>query len=316
MTASASPTTRPSSTTLDLEPANLHISVTSHEFSGRRLSERVEQKFFVRPDRIDLAMGLLFRTCRRDPAYPSGHVNSLYFDTFDLEEHRSSEAGDSDKDKIRIRWYGAALDPHGRSADRAGAEYKGVRSQSEDDGTVQVWLERKSRRGFASTKQRLAVNVPASSVAFTSLGLGVVPMTLLIDTMGKFGYFPPRGRFCPVIAISYARYRFVEPVTGFRISIDRHVRSSVVMHGLSRGERGLQLPGAVVEVKGPTFDMPPSLRELADIGSTWTRFSKYSSSLDAHAADLGSVSRNWPSGVMEKEPGHISWVPASSGINN
>lgn len=296
--------------------ANLHISPTSREYAGRRLSERVEQKFFVRPDRIDPAMGLIFRSCRRDPVYPDGQVNSLYFDTLDLEEHRRSDAGDSHKDKIRIRWYGAALDPHSRAAVRAGAHRRGDDSSPQDDGTVQVWLERKSRRGFASTKQRVAADVPAYRLAFRSLGGGIVPTTLLIDTMGSFGYFPPGGRFYPVIVISYARYRFVEPVTGFRISIDWQVRSSLVMHGLGRGERGLQLPGAVVEIKGPTFDMPPSLRQLADIGSTWTRFSKYSSSLDAHAADLGSVSRNWPSGVMEKEPGHIGWVPVPSGIEN
>jgi hypothetical protein len=63
-----------------------------------------------------------------------------------------------------------------------------------------------------------------------------------------------------------------------------------------------------VEVKGGTSDVPPALLELAEIGSSWTRYSKYSSSIDAHAADMGSVSRNWPTGVMEREPGHIGWV--------
>ena len=73
--------------------------------------------------------------------------------------------------------------------------------------------------------------------------------------------------------------------------------------GLGRGERGLELPGAIVEVKGATFDVPPPLRDLAEIGSSWTRYSKYSSSIDAHATTRGSVSRLWPYGMMEALPG-------------
>jgi hypothetical protein len=81
------------------------------------------------------------------------------------------------------------------------------------------------------------------------------------------------------------------------------------MPGLGIGERGLELPGAVVEVKGAVFDMPVPLLQLAQIGSSWTRYSKYASSLDAHAATRGGVSRLWPSGMMEKEPGVLAVVP-------
>ncbi len=304
-------------------PPNLHISVTSRESSAPRLRERVEQKFFIRPDRMDLAMSLLFRVCRRDPEFPDGQVNSLYFDTYDLDEHLRSDAGDSDKDKIRIRWYGEEFDPHRRAAaggadpGRIGAEAAPSGTGTGNTGTaavpetIRVWLERKTRRGFASTKQRVAVPVPTSALDHSVLSRGIVAPGLLVSTMAGFGFFPPKARFCPVIAISYSRYRFVEPVTGFRISIDWRIRSSMVMPGLGRGERGLGLPGAIVEVKGSRFDMPPALRALAEIGSSWTRYSKYSSSIDAHAADLGSVSRTWPTGVMEREPGHIGWVPVA-----
>ena len=283
-------------------PANLHISPSSRVSAGPRLSERVEQKLFVRPDHIGLALGLLLRTCRRDPQFPGGQVNSLYFDTVDLEEHRKSDAGELAKDKVRIRWYGDELDPHRLEA--GGSSSVGVPGER----SVEVWLERKSRRAFASTKQRLAVEAPASALTFTALEEGIVPADLLVDTMARFGLFPPGGRFFLVIAISYARCRFTEPVTGFRVSLDWRIRSSIVKPGLALGERGLVLPGAVVEIKGPAFHMPPALRPLADIGSSWTRYSKYSSSLDAHASARGSVSRAWPSGVMERAPGPIGWV--------
>ncbi len=272
-------------------PANLHISPTSTAFMGIRLSERVEQKFFVSPQRMAMAMALLRRTCRPDPQHPVGQVNSLYFDTFDLVEHARSDAGDFAKDKTRIRWYGDELDPHVARTAESGAVGR----------PVSVWLERKTRRGFSSTKQRRSVEVLSEALAPSALGRCIVPAALLLNTVASFGFFP-RGRLCPVVAISYWRYRFVEPSSGFRVSIDSRIRSTIIMPGLGQGERGLELPGAVVEVKGPLFDLPLALRELADIGSTWTRYSKYSSCIDSHVATMGSVSRLWPSGMMEKEP--------------
>ncbi len=283
MTTSAHPMTS--------HPSNLHVCRTSRASTEPPLPERVEQKVFVAPERVTQALALLRRACRPDPQFPLGQVNSLYFDTCDLEEHARSDAGDWAKDKIRIRWYGLRFDPHlpcgGRSAG--------------DDQPVAVWVERKTRRGFASFKQRATVEVPASALSFSALGRGIVPPALLLETLAGFGFFP-QGRLWPVIAISYWRYRFVEPHTSFRISIDSHIRSSMVMPGIGRGERGLELPGAVVEVKGPVFALPEALRPLGDIGASWTRYSKYSSSLDGHMTAPGSVSRLWPSGTLERLP--------------
>lgn len=264
-------------------PSNLHISVTAPGSGLAPLSERVEQKFFVAPHRESLALALLRRTCRAECLYAAGQVNSLYFDTPDLDQHEISDAGEYAKDKVRIRWYGGEWDPH--------------RVDHSEGAAVKVWLELKSRRGFASTKQRSPLEVPATALSFSSLSRGIVPAATLAQTVTGFG-FVPRGMLCPVVAISYWRYRFVEPETGFRVSIDSHIRSSLLMPGLGRGERGLELPGAIVEVKGPVFQVPRSLRPIVEIGAAWTRYSKYSSSLDGHAAAGGSVSRLWPSGMM------------------
>jgi len=125
--------------------------------------------------------------------------------------------------------------------------------------------------------------------------------------MAGFGFFA-RGPLHPVVAISYWRYRFVEPRSGFRISMDSHIRSSMVMPGVGSGERGLELPGMVVEVKGPRFELPAALRQLTEIGCSWTRYSKYSSSLDGHDAEMGTVSRLWPTGTIEERPGTLARV--------
>ncbi len=236
--------------------------------------ERLEQKYFVPPARMSLAMALLRRTCRWDGDYPQEQINSLYFDTRDLEQHQRSLAGEFAKDKIRIRWYGTGV----------------------EEETVPVWLEIKSRRGFVSTKQRVRAEVEASALVFRALSRGIVPLTDLNQTMAGFGFFSPK-LLQPVIAISYWRERFVEPRTGLRVALDSRIRSSAVMPGIGRGERDLELSGAVIEVKGPSVDLPHCLRQVAELGSSWTRYSKYSSSLEAHAGELGSVSRLWPSGT-------------------
>ncbi len=274
-------------------PSNLHMSVLSPASAAPPLRERVEQKFFILPSRESLVFALLRRTCREDPEYSVGQVNSLYFDTSDLDQHERSDAGEYAKDKIRIRWYGEEYDPHRTTS--------GAEGTVTADRAVKVWLELKSRRAFASTKQRVPLGVPAAALAWSALPQGIVPPATLVRTMADFGFFA-RRRLCPIIVVSYWRYRFVEPQTGFRISLDYHIRSSMVMPGIGYGERGLELPGAILEVKGPVFDVPPSLRQIAEIGASWTRYSKYSSSLDGHAAVRGSVSRLWPSGVMDADP--------------
>jgi hypothetical protein len=286
------------------------------------LRERVEQKFYVLPQKQSLAFALLRRTCRAEKDYAVGQVNSLYFDTPDLDQHERSDSGEHAKDKVRIRWYGEDHDPHrtgdeSRATGSNGAALSGAHGADaslDDHGVIRVWLELKSRRGFASTKQRLPLEVSTAALASSALSRGIVPSATLMETMAAFGFFA-RRRLCPVVAISYWRYRFVEPETGFRISIDSHIRSSLVMPGLGKGERALELPGAVVEVKGPVFDVPHALRPIAYIGTSWTRYSKYSSSLDGHEATAGSVSRLWPSGMMDAEPGPLTWVRKSPGFD-
>ena len=272
----------------------VHLTASYHRDLSP-LPARVERKFFMTPGRVEDACALLRACCRPDPDYPSAQVNSLYFDTSDLDQHEASDTGSFGKDKVRIRWYGTEHDPHVRTA-RAIDPASSPAAEPEDD-RPHVWLELKSRRGFESTKQRAVIRVPATALAPAALIRGIVPASTLTETVVGFGFFP-EGALKPVVAVSYWRDRFVEPRTGYRISVDSRIRSTMIMPGIGRGERGLELPGAVVEVKGATFDLPPALLALSDLGAAWTRYSKYSSSIDGHLADQGAVSRLWPTGVL------------------
>ncbi len=272
-------------------PANLHQGSSIDE--RRSVSERVEQKFFVSPRRMALVLAHLVRTCRWDAQYPTEQINSLYFDTPGLEQHERSLSGEFAKSKVRIRWYGSEHDPHD-----AASTCQPVPSQPDCGASVPVWLELKSRRGFASTKLRRAMDVPGASLAPLALVAGIVSSSTLVHTMADFGFFPV-GRLCPIVVVTYWRRRFVEPRTGIRVSLDSRIRSTMVLPGVGRGEKGLELPGAVVEVKGPRLDLPQCLRLLGQVGSSWTRYSKYSSSVEAHMSTIGAVSRLWPSGLMD-----------------
>ncbi len=194
---------------------------------GFRLPRRLERKYYIEPAKVGLAYGILRHTCRMDTDFPSEQINSLYFDTAELDEHEKSVSGEFQKDKIRLRWYGA-------DGDRQ-------RMQT-------AFLELKSRQGFASTKQRRR-SMPAEDLEPEALGSGVIPWPLLSETLAGFGCFPTR-LLQPVIAISYWRHRFREVLSGQSVSLDTRIRSTMILPRLGNGEADLELPGAVMEVKG------------------------------------------------------------------
>lgn len=235
---------------------------------------RTERKFYVTPQQVGLAYGLLRHTCRPDAEYPAGQINSLYFDTIDLDEHYKSTSGDSRKDKVRIRWYG---EDDGR------------------DGVRTIFLELKSKQGFAGTKRRQRMEVPAELLTMPHLARGIIPRKQLYDALYTFGYFPPEMLW-PVVKITYWRHRFTERLTGDRVSLDYRIRSTMVRPGPGNGETELELMGGVIEIKGTSIELPPTLKLMGMLDVDWSRFSKYSACIDAHDERLGSIGRLSPSG--------------------
>jgi len=236
--------------------------------------QRFERKFFILPKNIGFAYSLLRQFCRPDKEYPVSTVHSLYFDTIDLDQYERSASGDFNKDKIRIRWY------------------------DEDDiagDTVPVFIELKTRHGFASSKQRKKMIVPVADIKPSRLPQGIVSKTVLNNAITGFGYFPELP-LRPVIKISYNRYRFTEMHTGTRVSLDYNIHSTMIAAELGYRERELRLEGGVVEVKGPSIELPRTLRKMKILDTDWSRFSKYSNCIDSHLADPGTVARFAPSG--------------------
>jgi hypothetical protein len=160
---------------------------------------------------------------------------------------------------------------------------------------VPVYLELKSRQGFASSKQRRRLSVPAESLRPANLSRGITDRTTLTGTLADFGHFPDKP-LKPIILISYRRYRLNEMQTGVRVSFDHDIRALAVAPELGRREREIRLPNGVIEVKGPALELPPTLRRMRIMEVDWSRFSKYGSCLDVFFSEPGGVARLWPSG--------------------
>lgn len=234
-----------------------------------RPMQRFERKFAIQPRNLGFALAFLRQVCRPDRQYPENIITSLYFDTSDFDEYMRSASGEYKKDKVRIRWYD---------------------DSAETSGMTTVFLELKSREGFASSKQRERLDVPASQLLRENLASGIVDKTTLMNTLAGFGHFR-ESPLIPTIVISYLRYRFTEMQTGVRVSFDYNIRSSAVATELGRREREISLPGGVIEVKGPTLELPVTLRRMGILDTDWSRFSKYGFCMSAYLSESGSISQ-------------------------
>ncbi len=242
--------------------------------------ERFERKFYITPEKTIFARSLLSQLCLCDRLYPHGVIHSLYFDTPDLDMYQNSDDGGYERDKIRIRWY-----------------------DSPDAGQreVPVYLELKSKRGYASRKHRRKFLVPAERLKKMQAGNTIIDFNIMLLALSEFGYFSDPGApgLLPVILISYERFRFVEIMTGTRLSFDFKIRSSLIIPGAENSRPGLMLEGGIIEIKGPSMDIPASLRSINFLDTDWSRFSKYASCVESQMEKPGSVGRLRPSGRTE-----------------
>ncbi len=257
---------------MKIEAANTPVDETVT--STAMPTQRFERKFFVLPRNIGFAHTFLRQVCRPDREYPKNRVSSLYFDDDDLDQYMRSASGDFRKDKVRIRWYDAVPDHH---------------------TTVPVFLELKSRQGFASSKQRQRLMITSQQLQPANLGKGIIDKTLLMETLARFGHFP-ESPLRPIIVISYQRHRFNEMQTGVRVSFDYDISASVIAPQLGRRERKIRLAGGVIEVKGPTLELPVTLRRMRLLDTDWSRFSKYGYCIDAYLSEPDGMALFWPAG--------------------
>jgi hypothetical protein len=246
------------------------VNKTSIETQVRTVPvPRFERKFAIQPRNIGFALAFLRQVCRPDRQYPTNRVTSVYFDTTDLDEYIKSASGEFKKDKVRIRWYD---------------------NVAEESGNVPVYLELKSRQGFASTKQRERLMIAAERLRPAELGKGIIDRSLFTATLGGFGHFP-ENPLSPTIQITYLRYRFTEMQTGVRVSFDYNISAMALAPELVHRDRKISLPGGVIEVKGPSLELPVTLRRMHILDADWSRYSKYGYCIEAYITEPGITAR-------------------------
>ncbi len=220
-----------------------------------------ELKYLLPAYRADILRTALDRRLRPDPRYPEGIVASIYYDTPRLHMLREKVDSDYLKTKIRVRWY-----------------EEGDKRKAVGESVGQAFAEAKLRIGSRRYKVRSPVEVSGSWLARQRLSrrqLRAIPQTLQKSGISL------RQPLLPLIVVRYRRLRYVEPFSGVRVSLDTAITGGGVnpMFVASRVTRNLSL--AVLEVKGKSTSLPPSLRWLLNFGCRRDSFSKYNACFEA-----------------------------------
>jgi hypothetical protein len=238
-------------------------------------SERFERKFYLPTSTIPFAAHLLAHCCPEDRQYPRGTIHSVYYDTPDLEYFNDSQEGNYGRVKVRVRWY-----------------------DFPQTGQAPVFLEIKSKRGYAGSKKRKSISIDCERLWNPTSDQGVLPYPAVMYGLAEMGYCPP-NLLQPLILISYRRLRFIERMTGSRVSLDWDIRSTRIDPKDGRREGSIRMEGGVIEVKGQSSEIPTTLQSIRELGTDWSRYSKYASCVEAHLEEPGSIGRVWPSGRTE-----------------
>jgi len=211
-----------------------------------------ETKFVLGARAAPRVLGRLKARCHVDPSWPVGVVSSIYYDTPDWLHLREKLNGSRSKSKVRLRWYASA-------------------KTGEPIGTG--ILELKAKGGALRSKLRVDTGIPAAEIARQKLSGAA--MRRVLGVLRDEGH-PASGALLPAFEIRYLRYRFVDPLTESRLSLDTQIRVSRTNPARVPPGRPFVLRQSVLEVKGHLDDLPASLEELRALGCRKEAFSKYS----------------------------------------
>jgi hypothetical protein len=205
----------------------------------------------VPEERVAVVRGLLTAVCRPDPVHTRARVVTVYYDTPGFRSLDEKINSDYLKTKIRVRWY-ERLD--GTDPDEA------------------VFVECKYRVG--ATRHKVRVRLKEQATVVSRWALDRADWHRLLQPLRLQGVDAPPD-VEPTLRLAYVRERFVDPVTAARLTLDTDIEVQAVNPLRLRPGLAGRLPGAVVEYKGSSAELPPHLHVLARVGSRKTSYSKY-----------------------------------------
>lgn len=209
--------------------------------------------------------------CLHDVKFAGGRVYSLYYDTPSLAHYGEKENSDYIKTKIRLRWYTPSEDLPSADASSGAA-------------TVPCFLELKRKVGVTREKRRLRVNVPAVAL-YGQPFLDPLLRALPFDAY-ELGDVSPAD-LVPATVVQYQRWRYVDPLSGSRLSLDSEICCRQANDELFPDPVSVSLAWGVFEVKGADGEIPRVLEPLSSLLSK-EAFSKYGAIVDALRDPVGA----------------------------
>lgn len=224
-----------------------------------------ERKFVAHAEKAEYALSVMEHMCAPDPEHPVGRIRSIYYDTLQLTAYAEKADGDNLKQKLRLRWY--------QEDAKAANEH------------VNAFLEIKYRFGGARHKVRAEASAPGAWLDETPLA---------DESMTRFLYEHAEGfhdriplGLVPVVCIAYDRHRFVCPLTGGGVAVDRNILVERVNEDLFPPSRPMAIETTVVEFKQPGLKEMPWAGRLYRAGFRLRSFSKYGESI--HRMQYGGL---------------------------
>ncbi len=223
---------------------------------------RLELKFIVAPARAGLVRSWLQHVSEPPSDFPAGVVTSCYYDTPEWDSYFASADGDFEKRKVRLRWYDD-VPPREEAA---------------------AFLEVKEKEGFETWKRRSRLVVRAAGLRELRLN-EALPAPALDEALAALGVFDAKA-LRPAVVVRYQRDRFVEPLSGLRLSLDTEIRACAV--GPRAGWPPVRLRSCVLELKGGVGALPPRLRGVKRFAELWSAHSKYALAVESLVGVMGA----------------------------
>ncbi len=214
----------------------------------------IESKFIGDAKIASMANEFLEHVCIPDPNYPKGKVCSIYFDTPSLYSWKEKLNGDFIKSKLRLRWYEVEEAIHRNS--------------------MEAFLELKLKEGTGRKKIRKKIFLKRGF--FDSLLLeSPLLKDLILEHLKDFpDYF--NINIFPVISISYIRYRFICPISGARVCLDKEISCDQINSSIFPSLSYIDVKDIVIEIKDKAYiGYLPWIERLYKMGFRISSFSKY-----------------------------------------
>ena len=220
--------------------------------NDRQIGEH-ETKFVLPNSRALIVRSWLAKRCLPDPEYAEGRISSIYFDSKDfmmLDEKLNSYYL---KTKVRLRWYS---------------------SLAENKLFPALFLEVKRKIGSARKKLRVKMSFGSDWVASRPLH---DPDYLDVNRLIREQGIGIDQIIYPVFQLNYRRSRYVDTMTGARLSVDSDIHITRINRQMVHRIDERMLPYAVFEFKEKTGILPDWLVQVNALGECKKgAFSKYS----------------------------------------